>query len=53
MLSHLAKAAFAKNLDEVEVLEASPLDLSVLPACCGGGRGGGGGGGGGGRGGGG
>lgn len=49
--SHLAEAAFAENLDEVEVLEAPPLHLSVLPACRGRGRGGRGGGGGGGRGG--
>lgn len=35
--SHLAKAAFAENLDKVKVLEAPPLDLSVLPARCGGG----------------
>ncbi len=51
MSSHLAEAAFAENLDKVEVLEAPPLNLSVLPACRGGGRGGRGGGGGGGRGG--
>lgn len=30
-LTHLAKAAFAENFDEAEVLEAPPLDLSVLP----------------------
>lgn len=53
--THLAEAAFAENLDEVEVFEGPPLDLSVLPASRrrrGGGRGGrrgGGGGGGGGR----
>lgn len=49
VLSHLAEAAFAEDLDKVEVLEGPPLDLSVLPACRRGGRGGRGGGGGGGR----
>lgn len=38
--SHLAKAAFAENLDEVKVLEAPPWDLSILPDCRGRGRGG-------------
>lgn len=50
-LSHLAKAAFAKNLDKVKVLETPPLALSVLSGRRGVGRRGRGGGGGGGRGG--